>query len=70
MVSGPNEPVPLDPTISELLGSIYLHNGWRRLTLHLTTPQRNLLADHIEAWMNDSNAPEEGPYLVDRWWTS
>jgi hypothetical protein len=47
----------------DLLGAIWLHVGWRSVTRHLTTEQRELWADAVEV------AGDPGSTIaVDRWW--
>jgi hypothetical protein len=53
----------------DLLGSIWLYISWPYVTKQLTTPQKELFADAVEAWsrrLNDGD-PDE-PTTVDRWW--
>lgn len=60
------------PTAEQgLLATIYLHVGWHSLTKQLTTPQKEMFADAVDAhfaWMSvtDRWDPPAGP--VDRWW--
>jgi hypothetical protein len=53
----------------DLLGSIWLYIGWRYVTKQLTTPQREMFADAVEAWsrrMNNDDPDELSG--VERWW--
>lgn len=54
----------------DLLGSIWLYIGWRYVTKQLTTPQKNLFADAVEADLKRGDAFEDGEAeaAVDRWW--
>ncbi|MGH3587242.1 MAG: hypothetical protein ACRDQ0_13045 [Pseudonocardia sp.] len=47
----------------DLLASIWLYVKWRYVTKQLTTEQKELWADAVEA----SGDPDE-PTAVDRWW--
>jgi len=54
----------------DLLGSIYLYIPWRFVTRQLTTPQKELFADAVEAWsarLNEGD-PDEEKAIADRWW--
>jgi hypothetical protein len=50
----------------DLLGTISLHIDWRGVTRHMTTEQRELFADAVEAWSKRLD-PEE-PWGPPRWW--
>lgn len=52
-----------------LLGSIWLYVSWRYITRQLTTEQKELWADTVEAWSQQLNAGRHpDPVVVDRWW--
>jgi hypothetical protein len=46
----------------DLLAAIRLHVNWRTITVQLTTQQRELFADAVEA------ADQDAPVQADRWW--
>lgn len=50
----------------DLLGGIFLHVGWYRVTKQLTTPEKELFADSVDAW-SERLHPGDGA-RVDRWW--
>lgn len=53
----------------DLLGSIWLYIGWRFVTGQLTTEQKNLFADAVDAcWRRSDLAEGEDFMAVDRWW--
>lgn len=54
----------------DLLGSIWLYIGWRYVTKQLTTEQKNLFADAVEADLRRGDGFEDGEVeaAVDRWW--
>lgn len=54
----------------DLLGSIWLYIGWRYVTKQLTTEQKNLFADAVEADLRRGDGFEDGELdaAVDRWW--
>lgn len=54
----------------DLLDSIYLHVSWPQATRPLTTEQKDLWADSIDAHSRRLNEAEPGINLrpVDRWW--
>ena len=47
----------------DLLGSIWLYVNWRHVTTQLTTEQKELWADAVDA------CGEAGDSPVDRWWS-
>lgn len=49
----------------ELLGAIWLYVNWKSVTKQLTTEQRNLWADAVDATVADRD--DESP-TADRWW--
>ncbi|MER5322308.1 hypothetical protein [Streptosporangium roseum] len=53
----------------DLLASIWLYIGWRSVTKRLTTKQKDLFADAVEASSHrrDDDPPDK-PVTVDRWW--
>jgi hypothetical protein len=53
-----------DPTALyvDILGAIYLYIDWRYITKQLTTPQKELWADAVDACSYDGATP------VERWW--
>lgn len=56
--------------MQNLLGSIWLYVGWRYVTRQLTTEQKEMWADAVDAW-DAWLAHEEGeePHPVaERWW--
>lgn len=56
------EPVDRE-TLVGMAESLWLHVNWRDLTMQMTTPQKELLADLVdEAHADDDSDP------VDRWW--
>lgn len=54
----------------DLLASLWLYIPWRFVTSQLTTPQKELLADAIDAShaRADAEDPDLDAYAVDRWW--
>jgi len=54
----------------DLLGSIWLYIPWRFITRQLTTEQKELFADVVEAWSArlNENDPDEEPTSPERWW--
>jgi len=54
----------------ELLASVWLYIKWEYVTRQLTTEQKDLFADAIDASHARANAedPELGAIPVDRWW--
>jgi len=62
--------IPALKAYEELLASIWLYIDWRFVTKQLTTPQKELLADAIDAAHARRDAEEGEPdiYLVERWW--
>lgn len=53
----------------DLLGSIWLYINWNYVTRQLTTPEKEMFADAVEAWsarLNQDNG--EKPTTVERWW--
>lgn len=50
--------------LGELLGSIWLYVDWRYVTTQLTTEQKELWADAVDATTDDPD------FRVDRWWRS
>lgn len=65
-------PGPYTAPFEDLLASIWLYIDWRYVTRQLTTPQKNLLADAIDASHRRTAAGEGPAYglsaLADRWW--
>jgi hypothetical protein len=57
-------PAAADPTAPyrELLGAIWLYVDWRYLTKQMTTEQKELWADAVDAFAE----PQEGK--AERWW--
>ena len=56
--------------LEELLAALYLYIDWRYVTKQLTTPQRELFADILDA---HRPSPDEvyGPSEpIERWWRS
>ena len=54
----------------DLLGSIWLYVNWRYVTKQLTTEQKELFADAVDAHSARLNAgePEIDLHPVERWW--
>jgi hypothetical protein len=52
----------------DLLGDIHLYVNWRFVTRQLTTPQKEMWADAVEAWSARLNAGTGETTTVDRWW--
>ncbi len=54
----------------DLLGDIYLYLNWRYVTKQLTTDQKELFADAVDAWTARLNAddPDLRADRVERWW--
>jgi hypothetical protein len=54
----------------DLLGSIWLYVGWRSVTRHLTTEQRELWADAVDAksMAGQADDGEEPHPVAERWW--
>lgn len=54
----------------DLLASIWLYIPWQYVTKQLTTPQKEMFADAIDAAHARRDAEESEPdgYLVERWW--
>jgi hypothetical protein len=59
---------PLAEPYQDLLGSIHLCIPWRWVTSQLTTEQKELWADAVEAWSARLNTGTEETTTVDRWW--
>jgi hypothetical protein len=62
-----------DATLSayeDLLASLWLYIPWRFVTSQLTTPQKELFADALDAFHARANAedPDLDAQPVDRWW--
>ena len=54
----------------DLLGSVWLYIGWRYVTKQLTTEQKNLFADTVDAYWRRSDAFDGEEFRpVDRWWS-
>jgi hypothetical protein len=65
--------VQAGPTAEQqLLASIYLHVNWRSITRQLTTPEKELFADAVDAHLTWISATDpswgEPAEPVDRWW--
>lgn len=62
--------VPPAPTEEQrLLAAIYLYIDWRYVTKKLTTEQKNILADAIDAVRRYEYFMDDEEYNpVDRWW--
>ena len=54
----------------DLLGSVWLYIPWKFATLHLTTKQKELFANAVDASNARANAddPDLGMSPVERWW--
>jgi hypothetical protein len=54
----------------DLLASIWLYVNWRYVTKQLTTPQKEMFADAVDASHARMNAddPDLGAGPADRWW--
>lgn len=53
----------------DLLGCIWLYINWRYVTKQLTTPQKEMFADAVEAWSARLAADDgEQGGKADRWW--
>lgn len=56
----------------DLLGSIWLYIKWEYVTRQLTTPQKELFADAVDAWSARLNEGEPEELRVEsgarRWW--
>lgn len=56
----------------DLLGSIWLYIKWEYVTRQLTTAQKELFADAVDAWSARLNAGEPEDLQVEsgtrRWW--
>lgn len=62
-------PPPPQEQFENLLGTISLHVNWRSITRYMTTEQRELFADAVDAWSRRLNADD--PDELDRqprWW--
>jgi hypothetical protein len=70
----PNREAELEAQVKDLqdiLGSVWLYINWRYVTKQLTTPQKEMFADAVEAWHQDLNSddPEYAQaWKIDRWW--
>jgi hypothetical protein len=62
--------VPADLRYQDLLGSIWLYIPWQFVTKQLTTPQKELFADAVDAHSRRLNAdePEINLHPAERWW--
>lgn len=64
--------VPADRQYTDLLGSISLYIPWEYVTKQLTTPQKELFADAVDAWSARLNDGEPEELRVEsgarRWW--
>jgi hypothetical protein len=62
--------VPAQRAYEDLLASLWLYINWRFVTKQLTTEQKELFADAVDASHARANAddPDLGPYSVERWW--
>lgn len=65
----------LQPTVrdlEDLLATLWLYINWRFVTKQLTTPQRELFADVIDARHARLNSSDPGLncHPVQRWWRS
>jgi len=54
----------------DLLASIWLYIPWQYVTKQLTTPQKEMFADAIDAShaRSDAQESEPEPHPVERWW--
>jgi hypothetical protein len=52
----------------DLLGSIWLYIGWRYVTKQLTTAEKEMFADAVEASSRRLHDDIGEPTGVDRWW--
>ncbi|MFI6496876.1 hypothetical protein [Nonomuraea typhae] len=52
----------------DLLGSVWLYIGWRYVTKQLTTEEKEMFADAVEASERRLNKGFDPPLVVDRWW--
>ena len=60
---------PSSQDYEDLLGAISLYIPWRFVTRQLTTPQKELLADAVDAWSARLNAGDPAwVHPADRWW--
>jgi DNA-binding transcriptional regulator PaaX len=59
-----------DQEMRELLGSIWLYVKWHFVTKQLTTPQKELFADAVDAISRARQIEdgEEPRSVADRWW--
>ena len=64
------EAVDARERFEDLLASIWLYVPWRFVTMHLTTPQKEVWADAIDAFHARANVgdPELDAHPVERWW--
>lgn len=62
--------VPADRRYEDLLGAIWLYIPWHYVTKQLTTEQKELFADAVDAHSARINAeePEIGLLPAERWW--
>jgi hypothetical protein len=62
-------PEPPDP-YEDLLASLWLYINWYFVTRQLTTPQKELFADAVDAFHARANAEDPGndAQPVERWW--
>lgn len=71
---GPQHGSYHEAALEDLLATVYLYVGWRSVTRHLTTDQKNLWADILDAEHarldeQEGTAGTDRAYgLVDRWW--
>lgn len=57
--------------MQDLLGSIYLYVKWRWLTKQLTTEQKEMWADAVDAWnerLRQAEGDEDPGLRAERWW--
>lgn len=52
----------------DLLGAIWLYIKWRYVTKQLTTEQKTLFADAVDAWSARMNDVEDWQPVAERWW--
>ena len=65
----PRDHGPTRTDYENLLGCVELYVDWRHVTEQLTTPQKELFADAVEAWTARLNESGDEPgHLADRWW--
>jgi hypothetical protein len=61
-----------DPVAEDAWSTVWLHGNWRYLTSQMTTPAKEMAADHVARWMAEMDAADRCPARAEpeelRWW--